>query len=62
MIDTGELPGNDYADLLHDRVADQWNTHQDLARNIGYALRRSPFHLKRRQGIDLCRLIDGGDG
>ena len=43
--------------MLHDRMADKWNTDQDLARDIGYALSRSPFRIKRDQGIDFCRLI-----
>jgi hypothetical protein len=38
-------------------MADNWNTDQDLARDMGYALWRSPFRVKRGQGIDVCRLI-----
>jgi hypothetical protein len=36
------------------------NTDEDLARDIGFALWRSPFRLKRDQGIDMCRLIAEG--
>jgi hypothetical protein len=38
-------------------MTDERNAHEDLARDIGYALWRSPFRVKRDQRIDLCRLI-----
>jgi hypothetical protein len=31
------------------------NTDEDLTDEIGFALWRSPFRLKRDQGIDTCR-------
>jgi hypothetical protein len=38
-------------------MTDERNNDDDLARDIGYALWRSPFRVKRDQGIDVCRLI-----
>jgi hypothetical protein len=41
-------------------MTDERNNGDDLARDIGYALWRSPFRVKRDQGIDVCRLIAEG--
>jgi hypothetical protein len=46
--------------MLHGSMSDERNTDDDLARDIGFALWRSPFRLKRDQGIDMCRLIAEG--
>jgi hypothetical protein len=43
--------------MLHGRMSDERNTDDDLASDIGFALWRSPFRLKRGQGIDACRFI-----
>jgi hypothetical protein len=32
-------------------------TDDDLAYDIGFAIWRSPFRLKRDQGFDVCRLV-----
>jgi hypothetical protein len=43
--------------MLQDRMTDKRNIKEDLARDIGFALWRSPFRVKRDQSIDVCRLI-----
>jgi hypothetical protein len=43
--------------MLHRRMHDEGNLDEDLARDIGFALWRSPFRMKRGQGIDVCGLV-----
>jgi hypothetical protein len=43
--------------MLHGSMSDERNADDDLARDIGFALWRSPFRLKRDQGIDAYRFI-----
>jgi hypothetical protein len=38
-------------------MAEERNTDEELVRDIGFALWRSPFRVKRDQSIDACRLI-----
>jgi hypothetical protein len=38
-------------------MRDERNLDDDLAHDIGFALWRSPFRLKRAQGIDVCGLV-----
>jgi hypothetical protein len=38
-------------------MTDERNSDEDLARDIGFALWRSPFRVKRDQGIDVCHVV-----